>query len=75
MWRSEWTCGIVGAVVNGFAGAHESHSYGSKNPEREMLLDISEAMSLIVASTWFCKNDFQKIMYESGGCRTVVDYI
>ena len=32
-------------------------------------------MDLVVANTWFQKEVNKKVTYESGGCRTVVDYV
>ena len=32
-------------------------------------------MALAVANTWFKKSDGKLVTYESGGCKTVVDYI
>ena len=40
-----------------------------------MLLEFADAMKLVVANTWFKKEDHRLVTYESGGCRTVVDYI
>ena len=40
-----------------------------------MLLEFADAMKLVVANTWFKKEDHRLITCESGGCRTVVDYI
>jgi len=40
-----------------------------------MLLEFVDAMDLVVAKTWF-KKDYQKLVtFESGRCRTAVDYI
>jgi len=41
----------VGAKADGFAGVQECHDYRSRNPEGEMFLECSEAMSLIVTNT------------------------
>ena len=40
-----------------------------------MLLKFAEAHKLTVLNTWFVKEDIKKISYESGGCKTVVDYM
>ena len=39
-----------------------------------MLLEFADAMDLVVANTWFKKDEGKLVTYESGGCRTVVDY-
>ena len=36
-----------------------------------MLLEFADAMKLVVANTWFKKEDHRLVTYESGGCRTV----
>ena len=40
-----------------------------------MLLELADAMDLVVANTWFKKGEKQLVTYEWDGCRTVVDYI
>ena len=40
-----------------------------------MLLEFADATGLAVTNTWFNKDESKLITYESGGCRTVVDYI
>jgi hypothetical protein len=40
-----------------------------------MVLELAHALDLIVANTWFTKAKSKKITYESGGSRTVVDYV
>lgn len=67
--------GHVGAAVEGFLNVHGGNGFGSRNLEGEMFLEFAESMNLLVANTWFVKNDRQKITYESGGCSTVVDYV
>ena len=49
--------------------------FGIRNAEGEMLLEFADAMGLTVCNTWFTKKDSQKVTYESGGCKTVVDYV
>ena len=40
-----------------------------------MLLEFADAMDLAIGNTWFTKDEGRLVTYESGGCRTVVDYI
>ena len=61
--------------MDGFEEFHGGHGFGSRNVEREMLLEFADAMDLEVGNTWFTKDDAKLVNYESGGYRTVVDYI
>ena len=67
--------GHVGAATDGFEGVHGGKGYGIRNTEGEMLLEFSDAMGLTVCNTWFTKRDQHKVTYESGGCKTQVNYI
>ena len=40
-----------------------------------MVLELAEGLGLAVANIWFKKSDKLKVTYESGGCRSVVDYV
>ena len=40
-----------------------------------MLLELASALGLMVVSTCFTKQDSHKVAFESGGARTVVDYV
>ena len=39
------------------------------------MLEFAEARDLVVANTWFTKNEKQMVTYESGGNRSMIDYI
>ena len=65
----------VGADVDGYEGVHGGNGFGERNVEGEMLLELASAMELTVVNTYFKKEDSRKVTYESGGCRTVVDYV
>ena len=67
--------GHVGKEVDGFEGVHGGYGFGNRNVEGEMLLEFADAMNLVLANTCFKKNEGKLVTYESGGCRTVVDYI
>jgi len=66
--------GHVGERIEGYEGVHGGHGYGVRNKEGERLLEFVDSREMIVANTWFKKEDSKKISYESGGCRTVIDY-
>jgi hypothetical protein len=67
--------GHVGERVDGFEGVHGGYGYGNRNVEGEMLLEFADAMDLAVTNTWFKKEDGKLVTFESGGCKTVVDYM
>ena len=67
--------GHVGSRTDGFEGVHGGYGFGERNVEGEMLLEFADAMDLAVTNTWFKKDNRQMVTYESGGCKTVVDYI
>src|SRR3989441_10732850 len=67
--------GHVGGKVDGYEGVHGGKGYGARNTEGEMLLEFADAMKLVVLNTWFTKSESKKVTYESGGNKTVVDYM
>ena len=46
-----------------------------RNVEGEMILEFADALNLEVLNTWFNKEARRLFTYESGECRTVIDYI
>ena len=67
--------GHVGEKSDGYWGVHGGKGFGSRNLEGEMLLEFAEAEEMAIMNTWFDKQEVKKVTYESGGCRTVVDYV
>ena len=67
--------GHVGEDKDGFEGVHGGKGYGNRNEEGEMILEFAVAHGLVVMNTCFEKEISKKVTYESGDCRTVVDYI
>ena len=67
--------GHVGENIDGFEGAHGGKGYGSRNEEGEMILEFALAHGLVVMNTCFEKEVAKKVTYESGECKTVVDYV
>ena len=61
--------------ADGLECIHGGHGFGNRNVEGEMLLEFADAMDLTVANTWFQKSEGKLVTHESGGCKTVVDYI
>ena len=74
--ESLFVCGDMNGHVGKEAdGYHGGNGFGSRNMEGEMPLEFACAMDLVIANTMFIKGEAKKITYESGGCKTVVDYI
>ena len=67
--------GHVGGEADGYEGVHGCHGFGRSNLEGELLLEFAEARDLVVANTWFTKKEKQLVTYESGGNKSVIDYI
>ena len=67
--------GHVKWEADGYEGVHGCHGFERRNLEGELLLEFAEARDLVVANTWFTKKEKQMVTYESGGNRSMVDYI
>jgi len=67
--------GHVGEETDGYQGVHGGYGYGSRNLEGELVLEFADARALVVANTWFKKKPGHMITFESGGNRSVVDYV
>ena len=67
--------GHVGECADGFEDVHGGKGFGNRNVEGEMLLELAQSRGLIVANTWYDKGETRKVSYESGGNRSVVDYV
>jgi len=67
--------GHVGAKSEGFEGVHGGFGYGERNVEGEMLMEMVGGLNLVIINTWFQKAEGKLVTYESGGCKSVVDYI
>ena len=67
--------GHVGAKSDGFGGVHGGFGFGERNVEGEMLMEMAGGLNLAIINTWFKKAEGKLVTYESGGCKSVVDYI
>jgi len=67
--------GHTGRRADEFEEVHGGEGYGDRNTEGEMLLEFAVAMGLAVVNTWFRKKDNKKVTYESGGCKSAIDYV
>ena len=53
----------------------EGLGYGRKNTDGEMLLEFADSFVLKIANKWFTKHTGKLVTCESGGHKTVIDYI
>ena len=67
--------GHVGASASGYVGPHGGYGYGVRNPEGERILEFCEATDMLVGNTLFTKRPDRLVTYESGGCKSQIDYI
>ena len=68
--------GHVGeGMMDGFEGVHGGNGFENRNEDGEIILELAMAHSLIVMNTCFEKESAKKVTYETGECKTVMDYI
>ena len=67
--------GQVGEMADGYSGVHGGYGYGSRNMEGELVLEFADARELVITNTWFTKRINHRVTFESGGNRSVVDYV
>ena len=67
--------GHVGELVTGYSGVHGGFSYGDRNNEGERVLDFADSLGYRVMNTYFKKDVEKLVTYESGGNRTIIDYV
>ena len=67
--------GHIGKDSDGFEGIHGGHGYGIRNAEGTRILDMCAATNLVVANSFFKKDNNKLITYSSGNTNTQIDYI
>jgi hypothetical protein len=67
--------GHVGSTRVGFDGVHEGFGYGSRNQEREGILNFALAYELFVTNTLFRKRVSHLITFSSGQHCSQIDFI
>ena len=70
----DWN-GHIGQNAIGFEGIHGGCSYGKRNAEGLRLLDFATANDFVIGNSFFTKRESHLVTYESGGNKSVVDYI
>lgn len=56
-------------------GIHRSYRFGVRNTEDEPVLEMGNALDMVVFNSWFKKRDSRLITYSSVACNTQIDYI
>ena len=67
--------GHVGVAADGYEGVHGGFGYGERNREGARLLEFADGAGLVLANTLFDGEIEERRTYESGGSRTLVDYV
>ena len=67
--------GHVGKEVDGFPEVHGGFGFGKRNMEGVRVLELCEAMELIVCNTYFNKEKSKLVTYVSGAHETMTDFI
>jgi hypothetical protein len=67
--------GYVGSTRVGFDGVHEGFRYGSRNQEREGILNFALAYDLFVTNTLFRKRVSHLVTFSSGQHCSQINFI
>ena len=67
--------GHVGRTISGYENVHGGYGYGIRNPEGERILELGDAMNMVVCNTFFKNRENRLITYPSGGNQSQIDYI
>ena len=65
----------VGKESDKYEDVHEWFGHGQKNVDGERVLEFVDSFKLKIVNTWFKKDVEKLVTYESGGHKTVIDYI
>ena len=67
--------GHVGNMAEGYEEVHGGYGYGNKNEEGERILEFCEALEMKIGNTWFRQEENKLITFESGGIKSMIDYL
>ena len=70
----DWN-GHIGSHSTAFENVHGGQALGKRNHEGERLLEFAVANELVVGKSWFKKKFGHLVTYQSGDCKTQIDYI
>jgi len=67
--------GHVGTNVDGYDGVHGGYGFGERNADGERILELCDAMELIVMNTCFKRQKNKLATYVSDGTVCATDYL
>ena len=67
--------GHIGSHSTAFEDVHGGQALGKRNHEGERLLEFAVANELVVGNSWFKKKFEHLVTYQSGDCKSQIDYI
>ena len=70
----DWN-GHIGSHSTAFEDVHGGQALGKRNNEGVRLLEFTVANELVVGNSWFKKKFEHLVTYQSGECKTQIDYI
>ena len=63
--------GHIGRDADGYGGM----GFGTRNADGERILELGDAVGMVVCNTFFKKEDSKLITYQSGDNRSMIDYL
>ena len=67
--------GHVGEKADGYKEVHGGSGVGIRNKEGERILEFCNAVELKVLNTWMDNEEDKRVTYESGGVKSMIDYL
>ena len=67
--------GHVGNTAEGYEEVHGGYGYGNRNEEGERILEFCDALEMNIGNTWFSQEENKRITFESGGIKSMIDYL
>ncbi|GKD73213.1 craniofacial development protein 2-like protein [Tanacetum coccineum] len=67
--------GHIGAATDGYEGVHGGFGFKDRNKEGHTILEFATAHEMVVANSFFMKNEAHLITFQSGGHNTQIDYL
>ena len=62
----------VGRDADGYGGVHGGMRFGTRNAEGDRILEFGDAVGMVVCNTFFKKEDYKLITYQSGHNRCMI---